>query len=252
MSEFRPCFVIPVYNHEAAIGQVLLQLQPFGLPCLLVDDGSNEGCRATLEALAAEHPDWVRLRRHAQNQGKGGAVMTGLCWAYADGYSHAVQIDADGQHDTREIPQLLSLAEAEPAALVSGYPVYDESVPRGRLYARYLTHVWIWINTLSFTIRDSMCGFRVYPLASSVALLERQRLGRRMDFDPEIMVRMYWAGVTIRQLPTPVHYPLDGVSHFLVWRDNALISRMHARLFCGMLLRSPVLLWRNLRRWCRK
>ncbi|WP_043649380.1 glycosyltransferase family 2 protein [Chitinilyticum litopenaei] len=252
MSDFRPCIVVPVYNHEHAIARVLGQIEAHALPCILVDDGSAESCRQALVALADANSGWVTLHRHPSNQGKGGAVCTALRLAGELGYTHAVQIDADGQHDTRDIPRFLEAARAEPQALVSGAPVYDDSVPKGRLYGRYLTHVWIWINTLSLDIRDSMCGFRVYPLASTLALLARCRLGQRMDFDPEIMVRLHWAGVPVRQLPTAVSYPLDGVSHFALWRDNALISGMHARLFFGMLWRSPRLVWRNIRRNIRR
>jgi len=121
-------------------------------------------------------------------------------------------------------------------------------VPRGRLYGRYATHIWVWINTLSLSIRDSMCGFRVYPLASTLALLDSERVGRRMDFDSEILVRLFWRGQPMHWLPVRVHYPLDGVSHFQLWRDNWLISAMHARLFFGMLWRAPRLLWRRWRR----
>jgi hypothetical protein len=125
--------------------------------------------------------------------------------------------------------------------------VYDESVPRLRFYARYLTHIWVWINTLSFRIRDSMCGFRVYPLVPVLELAARQKIGMRMNFDTEVLVRMYWDEIDIFNLPTRVGYPADGVSHFQAWRDNVLISRMHATLFFGMLLRMPRLLARKWR-----
>src|SRR5690606_26692314 len=134
-----------------------------------------------------------------------------------------------------------------PLALICGYPQYDASVPKSRLYARYLTHVWVWINSLSLQIRDAMCGFRVYPLAASVALIDSTDLGRRMDFDPEILVRLAWRNQPMVWLPTKVHYPLDGLSHFRLLHDNALISTMHAKLFFGMLLRAPLILWRRWR-----
>jgi hypothetical protein len=120
-------------------------------------------------------------------------------------------------------------------------------VPKGRLYARYLTHVWVWINSLSLRILDSMCGFRVYPLAVVIPLISNTRLGRRMDFDPEILVRLAWRNQPMQWLPTKVHYPTDGLSHFRLFHDNALISKMHAKLFFGMLVRLPVILWRRVR-----
>ena len=243
---FKPCFIVPVYNHEHAVGAVLDGLLPHGLQCILVDDGSSAACAARLAELAGAHTGQVTLVTHQVNQGKGGAVMTGFRTAQAMGFTHALQVDADGQHDLGDVARFLDAARSAPEALVAGYPLYDDSVPRGRLYGRYATHVWVWINTLSLEIRDSMCGFRVYPLASVMALVGRTRLGLRMNFDIEILVRLYWDGVRFVQLPTKVGYPADGVSHFRVWLDNALISRVHASLFFGMLLRAPRLL---ARRW---
>lgn len=242
------CAVIPVYNHGDAVRQVLAGVRRHGLFCVLVDDGSDAACAAALDALAAADPDGVHLLRLASNQGKGGAVMAGLREAARLGHRQALQIDADGQHDTDDIPRFLALAEQYPLRVICGCPVYDASVPAGRLYGRYATHVWVWINTLSLEIRDSMCGYRVYPLAPVLALLDTVRLGRRMDFDIEILVRLVWRGLRIVSLPTRVRYPEDGVSHFRVLRDNVLISRLHAGLFAGMLLRAPLLLWRRLRR----
>jgi glycosyltransferase involved in cell wall biosynthesis len=245
---FRPCVVIPVYNHEHAIQAVLAQVLAHGLPVILVDDGCSAACAAVLDSLAAAHPDRVALERHAVNQGKGGAVLTGFERAARDGYSHVLQVDADGQHSVDDVPRFLAAARAAPHAVIAGCPVYDESVPALRLYARYLTHVWVWINTLSLAIRDSMCGFRVYPVAPVLALARRRRLGLRMNFDIEILVRLYWDGMTIVNLPTRVGYPEDGVSHFKAWTDNVLISRLHMTLFFGMLPRIPSLLvraWRN-------
>jgi len=238
--------VIPVYNHGEAVGAVLAAVRAHGLPVLLVDDGSEPGCAAVLDALAAAEPGAVRLLRLPQNQGKGGAMMAGLRQAQALGWSHALQIDADGQHEAGDIPAFVAQSRAHPDHFICGCPVYDSSVPRARLYGRYATHVWVWINTLSMCIRDSMCGFRVYPLAPTVALIDSVKIGRRMDFDVEIAVRLVWRGVPVINQPTRVHYPTDGISHFRALRDNLLISAMHTRLFFGMLPRIPLLLWRRL------
>jgi glycosyltransferase involved in cell wall biosynthesis len=246
LAVFDPCFIVPVYNHEHAVGAVLAGLLPHGLRCILVDDGSGAACAAELQRLARLHPLQVVLVTHAVNQGKGGAVMTGFRKAAELGCSHALQVDADGQHNLDDVPAFLAQARALPQALVVGCPVYDESVPKGRLYGRYATHIWVWINTLSLQIKDSMCGFRVYPLGPVLALIGRRELGRRMNFDIEILVRLYWDGVAMVNLPTKVGYPADGVSHFRLWLDNALISRLHATLFFGMLLRAPRLLARKL------
>jgi glycosyltransferase involved in cell wall biosynthesis len=244
----KPCVVVPVYNHEAALPETVEALRSLSLPCYLVDDGSRASAARVLDALAARESAWVTLLRHERNQGKGAAVATGWAAAQAAGYTHAVQVDADGQHAFSDIPKLLALAERQPRAVVTGIPVYDESVPKARLYGRYLTHVWVWINTLSLEIRDSMCGLRVYPLAETLAVWNSAHVSRRMAFDTDILVRLWWRGVPLLQVPTRVTYPADGVSHFdLLW-DNVRITGMHARLFFGMLLRLPWLLARLFRR----
>jgi glycosyltransferase involved in cell wall biosynthesis len=241
---FRPVAVIPVYNHGEAIVGVVARVRQSGLRCVLVDDGSDAACAGVLDELARASD--ITLVRLALNQGKGGAMMAGLRAAGAAGYTHALQIDADGQHDTGDIPTFLARAARSPAAVICGTPVYDESIPRIRFYSRYASHLWLWISSLSFAIHDSMCGFRVYPLASVLALLDSARLGRRMDFDPEVLVRLHWRGVEMVNVPTRVTYPRDGVSHFRYGFDNVLIIAMYARLFVGMLLRLPLLLWRKL------
>ena len=242
---FRPVVVIPVFDHEHAVGAMVDGVLAVGQACLLVDDGSRPSCAAVLQDLARR--EGVHLVRLEVNQGKGGAMLAGFREAGRMGASHVLQIDADGQHDTADIPRFLAASEAEPGAVIAGAPCYDESVPKGRLYGRYLTHVWVWINTLSLHLRDSMCGFRVYPLPATVALIESTALGKRMDFDPDILVRLAWRNQPMQWLPTKVHYPLDGLSHFRLLHDNALISKMHAKLFFGMLLRAPLILWRRWR-----
>lgn len=241
---FRPIVVIPVYNHHAHIASIVAALRRMAQPCILVDDASDAPCAATLRGLADAYADTVTLVRHETNQGKGGAVLSGLARAYAMGCTHALQIDADGQHDLGDVPTLLTLARMHPRALVTGQPVFDASVPRSRLYLRYLTHAMVSVNTLNPTLRDAMCGFRVYPVRRVLALARRVTLGRRMDFDIEILVRLDWAGVPIVLQPTRVQYPTDGVSHFQLVADNVRITSLHTRLFFGMLARAPQLLGR--------
>lgn len=236
---FSPCVVIPCYNHGAMMASVLARLAPFNLPVIVVDDGSDA---ATQLQLATLHAPQLSLLRLDSNQGKGAAVIHGLRAAVARGFTHAVQLDADGQHQAEDLPLMLAEAERYPDALISGQPLYDDSIPKSRLYGRYITHFWVWIETLSLSIRDSMCGFRVYPLAATLALCDRRAIGQRMDFDTEIMVRLYWQGIHSRFIPTRVTYPASGLSHFDALYDNLRISWMHTRLFFGMLPRIPRLL----------
>jgi predicted LPLAT superfamily acyltransferase/glycosyltransferase involved in cell wall biosynthesis len=241
---FSACAVIPCFDHGAQVEATVQRVLQHGLPIVLVDDGSGRATADVLDAITQRHGA-VRLVRRAINGGKGAAVMDGLRAAHAAGYTHALQIDADGQHDTNDIPRFLACGSTHPEALICGEPRYDETVPKARLYARYLTHFWVWIETLSFGVRDSMCGFRLYPLARTIALLDRVALPPRMDFDVEVMVRLVWDGVPMIWLPTGVVYPPGGLSHFRAFRDNLRISWMHTRLVAGMLWRAPLLLWRR-------
>src|SRR5262245_58807380 len=228
---FGVCAVVPVFNHAATLAATLDGVARAGLPCLVVDDGSDPPDAATIERAAAsiERATLLRLDR---NGGKGAAVKVGLRRAAQLGFTHVLQIDADGQHDLADIERFVAAARAQPDAIVLGTARLGRDGPLGRRVARHLTHTWVWINTLSFDIADSMCGFRIYPLAPLLDLLDAT--GDRMEFDVEIVVRAHWRGVPVVNVSTRVLYPVDGVSHFRLVRDNALISAMHARLFFGM------------------
>lgn len=242
----NPCLLIPVYDHGETIGGVVRALSPYRLPLIVVDDGSGEPTRRELDALAALHP-WLELHRRPGNGGRGAALRDGYRHAARRGFSHALQLDADGQHDPADVPRLLEAASDRPDALVLGRPVFDSSAPRSRIYGRKLSQVLVWLETLSFAIRDPLCGFRCFPLAPTVALLSERELGDHMEFDPEIAVRLVWRGVPVVNVPTRVVYPSGGLSHFAPVRDTLRIAGVHARLVVGMLPRSP----RLIARWSR-
>nr|WP_299242892.1 glycosyltransferase family 2 protein [uncultured Halomonas sp.] len=241
----RPCVLIPVYNHGAAITATCAGARRLEIPILLVDDGSDAACAGVLDTLAqAEDVILVRLPK---NRGKGAAIKAGLREAERQDFTHALQIDADSQHDARDFPAFLEGLTGDQQELRIAYPRFDRSVPRHRFYARYATHALVWLNTLSFTLRDTMCGVKLYPVAAVNRLVARHGCGERMQFDTELPVRWLWAGLPVANLPVRVRYPLDGVSHFDMWRDNALLAAMHGRLFCGMLRRLPRLLLKRQR-----
>lgn len=240
------CLLVPHYDHVAQFRRLLPSLLETKLRLVIVDDASPPGAYAELQLLLADSDSQVTLVRHEQNQGKGGAVTTGLVTARDAGFSHALQIDADGQHDVAGIAALRALSEQYPEAIICGEPVFDQSISKLRYYGRYLTHALVWLETLSTDIRDAMCGFRIYPTGAVVDLIRRRAPGARMAFDPELLVRASWAGIPIRYTPVTVSYPEDGASHFHYFRDNAIITWMHTRLVVGMVLRLPLLLARKL------
>ena len=234
----KPCLLIPDHDHKDEIGGVIDSLAPFGLVCLVVDDGSGPETRAVLDALAAARP-WLVVHRRARNGGRGAALKTGYRLAWERGYSHVLQLDADGQHDAADVPRFLAEMERDPRALVLGAPRFDATAPKSRLWGRQLSRAMVWIATRSFDVQDPLCGFRGIPLAQTLAVLDAVPTGDHMEFDPELVIRLHWAGVAVRNVPTRVVYHRGGLSHFDPLRDNARLSGVYARSLGGMLARLP-------------
>jgi glycosyltransferase involved in cell wall biosynthesis len=241
----KPCLLIPIYNHKDGIGPVVSSLESCGLPCLVVDDGSDAATRSVLAALEARFP-WVEVVRRERNGGRGAALKTGYRRAAQAGFSHAIQLDADGQHDAADVKRFLEEFARDPRALVLGSPIFDESAPKSRIYGRQLSRAMVWLSTLSFDITDPLCGFRGIPLAETVTLIDSVGTGDFMEFDPELVIRLHWRGLRIRNLPTRVVYQPGGLSHFRMLDDNARMTWLYTRSLGGMLLRLPWLLWRRL------
>ena len=244
-AEPRICAVIPVFNHGTTLSGIVDSLETFGLPVIMVDDGSNLETRNTIDGIGAGAPD-RQLVRLPVNQGKGAAVMAGLKEAESMGFSHALQVDADGQHDISRIPFFLEQCRKSPESLIAGAPVYDESAPKSRLIGRKITDFWVKAETLSKTITDAMCGFRIYPVRKTLRALNALIVDKRMGFDIEVLVRLSWAAVPMKFFPVTVRYPDDGISHFRMVRDNIGITLVHTKLFIGMIFRLPRLVWQRI------
>jgi len=240
--------LIPVYNHWKALHKILETLQDFELGCILVDDGSDAETKQHLKSVYENFKTATLVTRES-NGGKGAAVMEGLKTAKNLGYTNAMQIDADAQHDLSAIPEFLNAARNNPDYLIAGLPKYDDSAPKSRTIARRITNFWVAIETLSMSIKDSMCGFRIYPVDKCCNLMNNGFWTYRMGFDIEIFVRLHWAGVPFLFLPVNVFYFKDNESHFRMFRDNFEISKVHTLLFFGMLRRLPILFGRKI---CRK
>jgi len=236
MSNFKYCAIIPTLNHYKVLENVVQDVLNHGLDVVIIDDGSAADIAPHIQALENKAKG-VFVLRHETNMGKGKALETGFLWAHDHGYSHALQVDADGQHDRNDIQSLIEKSRAHPNDLVTAVPIYDDSIPLGRKIGRRITHFWVWIETLSFSISDSMCGFRIYPLPQTLEVIEQKSIGSRMDFDTSIMVHLYWKGCSVIEAPSKVIYPEGNSSNFRMLQDNILISRMHTRLVCEMLWR---------------
>jgi len=180
----------------------------------------------------------------SRNQGKGAAILHGLRAARAAGFTHALTMDADGQHPAEAIGGFMAASIAAPEAMILGLPVFDATAPAVRVHGRKLSNWWTDLETRHAGIGDSLCGFRVYPIAPLIDVMAQTRFARRFDFDAEAAVRLCWRGVPPLNRAVKVRYlsaAEGGVSHFRYIRDNALLTLMHVRLVLGCLWRLPAL-----------
>lgn len=224
MSGFRPCGLVPLFNHAQTVPSVVARLRQHVPDIVVVDDGSTDGGAAGIPAFPG-----LSVVRHPVNRGKGAAVRTGLAHARAAGFTHAVQVDADDQHDVDDVPRFLDLARANPGAVLAGERLFEGAVPRSSRFGRAFGMFWYRVETGPHPLTDTQCGFRVYP----TDLLERIPVrGERMEFDVEVLVRAVWAGIPVLGVPTRVRYapPGEHRSHFRPFLDNVLMTRLHARL----------------------
>lgn len=241
--------LIPSYNPGTRLHATLQAARAAWAPVWVVVDGSTDGSEHWLRAEAAADPA-LRVLTLPTNQGKGAAVLHGIEAAAAEGFTHVLVMDSDGQHPAHLIPEFMAISQREPDAMVLGRPVFDASAPRERVYWRRMSNFWTDVETLWAGVGDSLYGFRVYPIAPLRVVMRETRWMRRFDFDPEAAVRLCWRGVRPINVAAPVRYFArgeGGVSHFRYLRDNLLLTGMHLRLLAGCLVRLPVLLWRRLR-----
>jgi len=241
--------LIPSYNPGPRVFETVIAARAQWNPVWVVVDGSTDGSATALAAMAQRDPG-LRVLALPRNRGKGSAVVHGARAAQAAGYTHILTMDSDGQHPADLIGRFMAASLAEPTALILGEPQFDASAPALRVQGRKLSNFWVNVETLWAGIHDSLFGFRVYPVEPLLRVMRYQPWMRRFDFDAEVAVRLCWRGLRPRNIRAPVRYfrPEEGgVSHFNYWRDNALLTWMHMRLFAGFWLRLPLLAWRRLR-----
>jgi len=240
--------VIPSYDTGPLVYSTVAAARAAWSPVWVVVDGSRDGTAQGLVAMAAADPG-LRVDVLAKNSGKGAAVLHALEAARAQGFTHALTMDADGQHPADLIAAFMAVSAAHPESMILGRPVFDASAPLLRVRGRRVSNAWTNLETLGAGIADSLYGFRVYPIAPLVDIMHRQPWMRRFDFDTEAVVRLAWSGVRPLNVDAPVRYlRLDegGVSHFRYGRDNALLTWMHLRLLLGFALRLPSLVVRRI------
>jgi glycosyltransferase involved in cell wall biosynthesis len=237
--------IIPSYNAGLLLVETLNAVLKVWRPVTVVLDGCTDGSDERLAGILAEN-EGVHVITMPRNEGKGAAVFAALSYGRRQGWSHALVFDSDGQHSVEDIPRFMQASKRYPEAMILGVPVFGEDAPAVRVWGRCLGNWWANLETLWGGIRDSLFGFRVYPVNKSLEILSQIRGGRRFDFDTQLAVRLYWDGVQPVNLYTKVVYRSrmrGGVSHFHYFHDNLLLFLVHANLAWEALFLVPHL-WR--------
>jgi glycosyltransferase involved in cell wall biosynthesis len=217
--------LIPALDCAPTIGDVVRGSLERVSRVVVVDDGSSDTTAEEARAAGAE------ICSHGTNLGKGAALVSGLRYLQARGVSHAVSLDGDGQHLPEEIATLVRESMAHPDALVIGARRIDTEVAGLNRFGNEFANVWVRIAT-GRDLGDTQCGQRVYPIARTLAL---EPIGRRFDFETEILIRAVRAGMDVRSVPVRVYYPPPQIrrSHYdKVWDTVRIIE-----MVVGLILR---------------
>lgn len=250
MSAPRCLVLLPSYNSGPLLVPTAEAALQYSADVWIVLDGSTDDSVGAIQQLARDRPA-LRVLSLEANQGKGGASLVAMKEAAAQGFTHILIMDADGQHPAEKIPEFAALSARYPEAMILGEPVFDADAPPERVNGRKVGNTFTHIETLWGGIHDSLFGFRLYPLAPAIRIMDSISTARRFDFDTELAVRLFWAGVQPINRPVPVRYPpreSGGVTHFKYLRDNLLLAGTHTRL-CLLLLPRLWRVWKLRQKW---
>ena len=246
----RRLVILPSYNSGPLLARTARAALACWHPVWVVLDGSTDGSVEEIKKLATTEPH-LKVIHLPGNHGKGGASLVAMHEALQAGFSHALIMDADGQHPADKIEEFMELSQKHPQAMILGEPVFADDAPPERVKGRRVGNGFTHLETLWGGVHDSLFGFRLYPLAETVKIMGSIRTARRFDFDTELVVRLFWTGVRPINRPVPVTYPertSGGVTHFKYLRDNLLLVGTHTRL-CLLLFPRLWRVWKLRQRW---
>ncbi len=229
MNRGRVAVIIPVYNHEQRVADVIRGALKLGFPVIAVDDGSTDATTERIQGMAG-----VSVIRHETNRGKGAALKSGFAAAAAVA-DWAITIDADGQHDPDNartliaaIPEGALAAERRPIIIGRRENMVGDDVPWTSRFGRKFSNFWVRASG-GPAVTDSQSGFRIYPLPQSGNMRVR---ANRFQFEVEILARAGWMGYPVIEAPISVSYTpgTPRISHFRpfvdFWRNSGTFMRL--------------------------
>jgi glycosyltransferase involved in cell wall biosynthesis len=224
------CVIIPTYNNEKTLEEVIIRVLEYTDRIIVVNDGSTDRTAQILETFSN-----LNVIRLPENKGKGYALRQGFKEAARQGFLYAITIDSDGQHLPQDLPKFVEKAVSEPKALIIGARDLDQAgIPGGTSFGNRFSNFWTMVET-GFKLPDTQSGYRLYPLEK---LGKMRFLTRRFEFEIEVLVKAAWKGIKLTSVPVGVVYQKKGerVSHFRPFTDFARISLLNTCLVLLALL----------------
>ncbi|KJD32113.1 b-glycosyltransferase [Tamlana nanhaiensis] len=231
-THFSICVIIPTYNNQKTLARVIDGVLNYSNHVIVVNDGSTDDTSNILK----NYTDRVEVITFDKNKGKGKALREGFKLAIKKGYEFAITIDSDGQHFPEDIPNFVKALESHPdknLLLIGSRNMSQEGVPKKSSFGNKFSNFWFWFET-GIKLDDTQSGFRLYPLH---IIETRKFFTNKFEFEIEVIVRLAWAGVAVKNMPVKVLYDLsERVTHFRPVKDFARISVLNTVLVLIMLL----------------
>lgn len=230
MDALRCCVLIPTYNNEKTVVQVIQEVQQYTTDVLVINDGSTDRTSILLAEL-----NGIETIQYKDNVGKGHALRQGLKWAIDKSFDYAITIDSDGQHFAEDIPVFVEAIEKDPGSFFIGVRnIKEENMPKKNTFGNKFSNFWFKIET-GISLPDTQSGYRLYPLKAVDSL---NLFTKKYEFELEVMVKLAWKNVPIQTVPVKVHYPKgkERVTHFRPTIDFTRIGVLNTYLVTLALL----------------
>ncbi|MBS1634897.1 MAG: DUF2062 domain-containing protein [Bacteroidetes bacterium] len=222
--QLKCCVLIPTYNNDKTIEQVILSTLEYCSDVMVV----NDGCTDSTPQILSRYPG-LTVITHEVNKGKGVGLRNGFKKAVEMGFDYVITIDSDGQHFPKDFIVFLNKIEQEPGSLIIGARnMAVDNVPGKSTFGNKFSNFWFWVET-GIRLPDTQSGFRLYPV---------QRLKKiwlfttKFELEIEVIVKAAWRGIPVVQVPVSVYYAPQGerVSHFRPGKDFTRISFLNTYL----------------------
>jgi len=218
------CVIIPTYNNEKTLDKVVSDVLLVCSDVIIVNDGSTDKTSEILETYIGN----ISILTHSRNKGKGKSLRNAFNFAINKGFEYAITIDSDGQHYPEDIRLFIDKIELNPNSIIVGArDMTQDGVPKKSSFGNKFSNFWFWVET-GISLTDTQTGFRLYPLNKMKGM---RFVTNKFEFEIEVIVRMAWKGVQVKEIPIRVKYDETRVSHFRPFKDFTRISILNTIFF---------------------